>query len=71
VRLVAKAAYGGSIDRDAVRKRAGQLLRHDRDVFRYAEDVAERKADELNVLRGGVIDDFLCGIHFFTASSLK
>ena len=64
VNLTAKSGNGGSIDGDAVGEGAGELAGHDRNVLLIAVDVAERHADELDVLFLDILHDLiLCVFH--------
>ena len=60
--FLAETAYGGGVDRDAVTKGARKLSRHDRNVFLLSVNIAKGKSDELYILLGDILHDFLCRI---------
>ena len=62
VRFVPEAGDGGAVERNAVGKGAGQLIRHNGNVLLPAENVAEGQADELHVLLLHILHNLLLGI---------
>ena len=67
-----KAADGGGVKGDAVVEGAGQLPRHDRHVALLAVNVAERHADELDVLLQNILHHFIAGVfHVMFAPSVS
>ena len=59
VHFVPEAGNRGSVKGNAVGKGARQLVRHDRNILLFSENVAEGKTDKFHVLLLDILQDFI------------
>ena len=59
----AEAAHRARIDADALAERTLQLIRHDRDVLLYTEDIEKSESYKLDILLFHKLEDVFIRIH--------